>query len=275
MDKEQEKKLKEVLKGEFLPLFVGLRNELKNLGIQLEQLILKAPPEIQKTEVTNQITPSVNMVVDNFPDIQKTEITNYPEPVKEIDVKKIDDVIGATKGTNILLGSVWKAITEGLANLKNSILKVEVQNQQEFPKSIRIDNLDEIAKAEPVVIPQQFKISNSQPSEAIPVVMTTADRKSFYNAIQQVIAGNDIDLSGVKSLLADIKTAVQNIDITINAGDIEIGAVEIKDGDSDTRLDVETDPVATTKNSAFVQAPSLLAELVAIKGFVDTVETKL
>lgn len=40
------------------------------------------------------------------------------------------------------------------------------------------------------------------------------------------------------------------IDATIETGDIEIGAVEIKDGDSDTRLDVESDG---TKNAAYVQ----------------------
>src|SRR3972149_7719114 len=62
------------------------------------------------------------------------------------------------------------------------------------------------------------------------------------------------------------------VDAVIATGDISIGAVEIKDGDSDTRLDVEADPVATTKNSAFVQAPSLLAELQAIKAFVDGLE---
>jgi hypothetical protein len=39
-------------------------------------------------------------------------------------------------------------------------------------------------------------------------------------------------------------------DVTLNAGDIEIGAVEIKDGDTDTRLDVESDG---TKNAAYVQ----------------------
>ncbi len=39
--------------------------------------------------------------------------------------------------------------------------------------------------------------------------------------------------------------------LTKLSSDIELGAVEIKDGDSDTRLDVETDG---TKNAAFIQA---------------------
>jgi hypothetical protein len=47
------------------------------------------------------------------------------------------------------------------------------------------------------------------------------------------------------------------VDAEINASDITIGAVEIKDGDSDTRLDVELD---STKNAAFVQSESLAQE---------------
>ena len=39
--------------------------------------------------------------------------------------------------------------------------------------------------------------------------------------------------------------------MTLSGSDIEIGAVEIKDGNTDTRLDVESDG---TKNAAFVQA---------------------
>jgi len=58
-------------------------------------------------------------------------------------------------------------------------------------------------------------------------------------------------------------------------GDIAIGAVEIKDGDSDTRVDVEADPEATTKNSMFVQAPSLLdvlEQILAAQGGGNPVE---
>jgi len=52
-------------------------------------------------------------------------------------------------------------------------------------------------------------------------------------------------------------------------------AVEIKDGDSDTRVDVEADPEATTKNSMFVQAPSLLdvlEQILAAQGGGNPVE---
>ena len=47
------------------------------------------------------------------------------------------------------------------------------------------------------------------------------------------------------------------VEASLEVGDIEIGAVEIKDGDSDTRLDVELD---SSKNASFVQSESLASE---------------
>lgn len=47
------------------------------------------------------------------------------------------------------------------------------------------------------------------------------------------------------------------VDATLVVSDLEIGAVEIKDGDSDTRMDVEADG---GKNAAFVQSNTLAKE---------------
>lgn len=59
-------------------------------------------------------------------------------------------------------------------------------------------------------------------------------------------AGNDIGSTG------------NALDVYLTGGgDIQIGAVEIKDGDTDTRLDVETD---SSKNAAFVQSESMALE---------------
>lgn len=274
MEKDQEKKLKELLRGEFLPLFVGLRTELKSLGEQLEKLIGKAPPEVQKTEITNLPENIKEITVSNLPEIQKTEITNFPEPVKEVEIKNLSGIHTALDGLKFIWEMGVGSIIKGFKDLREAVFKVNVENQIEFPKSIRVENLNEIAKAEPTVIPTQFKISNSQPDEAVPVILTTADRKSFYNAIQQVLAGNDVDLSGVKSRLDDVVTAIENIEVTATIGeaDIQIGAVEIKDHDSSTRLDVELD---STKNAAFVQSESFAQEdtLILVKSnlqsFID------
>ena len=68
--------------------------------------------------------------------------------------------------------------------------------------------------------------------------------------------------SGTKTYL-DVKA-------TLLGQDIEIGAVEIKDGDSDTRLDVESDG---TKNAAFVQANNLdIRDLTSASDSVEVIQ---
>lgn len=51
-------------------------------------------------------------------------------------------------------------------------------------------------------------------------------------------------------------------DNKVMEADVEIGAVEIKDGDSDTRADVETDSV---KNALFIQE-SVMAKKITVSG---------
>jgi len=53
------------------------------------------------------------------------------------------------------------------------------------------------------------------------------------------------------------KLAASTTSVDLTNADIQIGAVEIKDGDTDTRLDVELD---TAKNAAFVQSETLATE---------------
>jgi len=59
-------------------------------------------------------------------------------------------------------------------------------------------------------------------------------------------------------------------DGVLNTGDIEIGAVELKDGDSDTRADIETDG---TKNALFVQANDLdIRDLTSASDSVECIQ---
>ena len=61
-------------------------------------------------------------------------------------------------------------------------------------------------------------------------------------------------------------------DVNVVTADIQIGAVEIKDGDSDTRADVELD---SAKNALFVQTESMALEstLSGISGDINDVKT--
>lgn len=262
---DKERELRKALKAELLPPLLGLRNEIKKLGDILVEIKNQQPPEIIKTEIINQREPLKEVAISNFPETSKVEILN---PTKEVEVKGIGSFFEKFfEGTSALSGGIVTlslAIRKEIKELADKVFRVEVTNQKD--NSDIVEAIKNIKQEPPIInIPNGVRITNSEPNEAIPVILTSHDKKRFYTALQQVIAGNDVNLDKV------IK-AIENISVDINAGDIEIGAVEIKDGDSDTRLDVEIDPVATTKNSAFVQSPSLLAELVAIKGFVDGLE---
>ena len=58
----------------------------------------------------------------------------------------------------------------------------------------------------------------------------------------------------VVAIWNDVTKVYEAWDGVLTTGDIEIGAVELKDGDSDTRADIESDG---TKNALFVQANDL------------------
>lgn len=58
------------------------------------------------------------------------------------------------------------------------------------------------------------------------------------------------EVSGQSALL----TKIIGSNITLNVSDIQIGAVELKDGDTDTRADIELD---SAKNALFVQSETL------------------
>jgi len=274
MDNEKEIELRKALKAELLPPLLGLRNELKKVGETLTEIKNQQPPDLIKAEIINPTEPLKEVAISNFPETSKVEVLN---PTKEVEVKGIggffDKVFEGFSALSDGITSLSLTIGKWCGEIKNQIFKVEVQNFPEthFPTKIdtKITNPEDFKQE----FPTSMRISNSEPSEAIPVILATKDRKRFYQALEAVVAiGDDINLHAVTKKLDTIITTLENLDITINAGDIQIGAVEIKDGDSDTRMDVEADPVATTKNSAFVQAPSLLAELQAIKGFVDGLE---
>lgn len=259
--------LKNVLKAEISPLLIGLRNEIADLAKEIKRQE-KAKPKIQKSEITNP---------QKFPETQKTEEVN---PIKEVTVTNPQERV-QVKGIKGLFGNLYNKIAQqtdflgkSIKEIKTHVFKVQVENQKnvKFPDVQKVE-VTNPQKQEGV---QRVKIENTQPSEAVPVVLTEKGKKRFYDILFQVTGGSN--LSKLKQKLDDIKVVLENLEVTIEAGDIQIGAVEIKDGDSDTRLDVEQD---STKNAAYVQSESLTqeatlllvkSELTAIKGFVDGIE---
>ncbi len=271
-EKILKEQLKKALKSELAPLLIGLRNEVEKIGKIFEKAE-KARPDIQKTEITNHPEAPETQSVHVENPTKEVKITN---PQTEIAVKGIKGLFGnlynkIAQGDNLLV----KAILQVETALKSHIFKVQIQNQLKLPEVLKVEEQN---KQEPPTV-QRVKIENSMPDEALPVKLTTRDGKKFYDALLQVTGGTN--LQGVKKKLDEIITTLQNLDITINPGDISIGAVELKDETTDDRVNVTDDG---GKNAVFVQSNSLaqeatlasaLAELTAIKGFVDGVEALL
>jgi len=272
--------LKAALKSVVAPLLIGVRNDLKSLGKKFDAF----KGNTQKTEVTNFPEQNKEIRVSNFPEQTKVEVTN---PQKEVKVKGLGDALSTLKDAVVKrLSTTTDSIVKSIGELKDSTIKVTIENQKdiEFPKEQKVkmaeDQIDRIIKELKQEVVQRVKIDNSTPGEAIPVVLTEKTKKRFYDAISQMITGG-ANLGNVKDKLDQVIFELQNLEVNIEAGDIQIGAVEIKDDDTDTRLSVENDG---GKNAAYVQSNSLnqeatqllvKSELTAIKGFVDGIEALL
>lgn len=275
MDDIQAKKLKEILKSEFLPLFIGLRNELKELNDGLEKLYLKEVPEVSKTMVVNQPETLKEVGITNLPDVQKVEITNQQEQIKSVEVSNIAPLFGDTQKTFVEgIKSIIETIGNKWNDAKANVFKVNVQNPVEYPKSIKVDNLSEIVIPK-VDIPTSVKINNSLPQDAIPVILTQRDRKNFYDAFQQMYVGNDVNMDRVIKAIQNI-----NVDgITVDLNDIEVLIQATNDllaqfkfnGDS-LKVDVIMDSSGLNLE---VTQQLVLTSLLAVQTSVANIETLL
>ncbi len=84
-----------------------------------------------------------------------------------------------------------------------------------------------------------------------------------YNALRVLMHdgfGNAVTSSG------SVSSSVRALDVSVksmSAGDIQIGAVELKDGDSDTRADIEADGA---KNALFIQSNNPVSTYPKVQG---------
>lgn len=103
------------------------------------------------------------------------------------------------------------------------------------------------------------RIVNQAPEDYIPVrrVQKVGNRLVFDDTTWSGGgSGGGPDPVGIR--VGDSEVSDSNpMPVEFSTTDIEIGAVEIKDGDSDTRLDVES---SGTKNAAYVQSETLAKE---------------
>ncbi len=208
MSDGEKKKIQEALKAELKPLLVGLRNDFADFAKLLERILEKEPPEIQKTEVINTLIP---------PEVQKVEVGNFPEPIKEVsitnpqkevEVKGLKGFVGQVIHSFDHFNQLGKMVSKGFDTLKINVFRVKVENQKEvkFPdvQKVQLQLTKELIAILKQAVVQRVKIENSTPSEAIPVVLTNAERRRFYDILQQVTGG--VNLGNVKDLLKQIET---------------------------------------------------------------------
>lgn len=207
MNEKETKQLAKAIGDAVKPFLIGLRHEIKETNNRLDTLVNADPVSIENINLPEQ-----REVV--FPETQKVHIEN---PTTEVTVKGYTNEV-FVKGFERLPPAIEKGLTSGFGfiskYLENSYektsslikgalaqtFKVQITNHKEFPTklNVTVDN------------PQaEVFISNRLPKDAVPVVLTTADRKKFYNAMQAVeqrMSAFDINLDGVKTALLQVAT---------------------------------------------------------------------
>lgn len=205
-------------------------------------------------------------------------IENNKSLIVELQKKNNDDVVKALQEENAKLSGLFLKLQEAIK--ANRIDRVEIRNWPapieipevkfpEYPKEIEIkkpawyekfvpDKILEYIKAGFEFNKKSFESAldrHKEKENALAVRLVDKEGKEFYTAMFTAMMGgiNSSDLAK-EVTLQSILTELQG-GIAIDAGDIEIGAVELKDGDTDTRVDIETDG---TKNAIYVQTNKVI-----------------
>ena len=214
------------LTKELLPYFIGLRNDLKAIGDKLNTLNDKQPPEITKAEVLN--FPEQVREVSVINQIQEIAITNPVKAVEIIGLPEFAEKLYTAlnqQGIDIpkSIGGLQELIRTQLVPLGDKTFKVEVLNQ----KDTKFPSVQKVEITNPIPPPKAFRITNSEPDEAIPVILTDKTGMKFYDALSTMIGTfTDIDLSRTNKLLADINKNIE--DLEINIGDVNVNMDDLE-----------------------------------------------
>jgi hypothetical protein len=128
------------------------------------------------------------------------EISSLSVELKAINETHIADSTEKTKAIEDVFLSFAQQVKASIEGVLSSTLKVEVQNPTKFPKEI--DTKSTITNLSEIQFPKQFKITNTEPRDAIPVRLVDKAGKKFYEAMYEIITrnGGDINLSGLTDL---------------------------------------------------------------------------
>lgn len=241
------------------------------------------PKELQK------ITGEVKADISNFPDIQKVrgslEVTNLPNIQN---VKLINDY------TNVHVNNLPDVSTiQGSVKISNfpEIQNVKLLNEL---TDVKVVNLPKEQKVEVINLPLNTGSRNKPPFDSFPyLAVRLFDGRNFIDDFGGSSKGGEFTVSTpasvpfirtdgkVERALIDTAGHLQidvltMPDVELSTGDIEIGAVEIKDHDSDARanvgvngleVDVKAMPVVTTVSGTTI---SLGSQNVSLRQKVTT-----
>lgn len=208
-------------------------------------------PKVQDVKVTNPQAPQTSLEISNLEKLEKAFDKNSLDIIKVLE-KQIVELKTEQDNSDIVkkLGELKKElkvkdltpdVIKRLENIGKAITSLDTKTD--------LSSLEEHLEASYALIDSlkhyteydewKVKINGKQMEELI-----KAMGKQWISA-----SGTGIIKDGSGNPYSS--TNKLPVEATLEVGDIEIGAVELKDGDSDTRADIESDG---TKNALFVQA---------------------
>lgn len=238
---------------ENLSVTKDIRDSLK--GASIITLAPKMPDEI-KAAITNEVKAKligdVNVSADSLEPLSK-EITSELE---------------------IVANQIVKAIQEAKPDLVHEVTVKNISEAQN--KSVHIDNLSSLESLidnlvqkvidNPPVVnvqKQEVKLPNTA-KDYVSVRLT--DGKQFYEALLHAASGGGPSVVGLKANGSEVSDANPlPVSATVEVGDVQIGAVEIKNATDDTRATVGA-------NGLYVEVRSTALPSTPV-AFVTTVTT--
>jgi uncharacterized coiled-coil protein SlyX len=241
-----------------------IKNKIKNIKNEIEEAIAPEEKEILR-EIVYAIRKSAEETKQRTAENQEKTITALSDLQTKIEE-------GGEKSAELLA-----LLTSILKKFKVDIpteFEVNVKNWQKFPEEIKVTNFPEtkfpesfeIKKPEWLMqIPEKkwVEISSALAVAIVkgirgtpievdldryrdanrPISVRLSNGKSFYEAIARAVvaSGGGIPFKTASGKVIEALVTEDGhlvTDVTLSAGDIEIGAVEIKDGTSDTRATV-------------------------------------
>ena len=196
--------------------------------------------------------------VENQPKVQDVKVTNFEQVEQALNKNVIDiikflekkveptdnsDILKSLKGIRkeLKVKDLTPNVIKRLEDVKKAISKLDIKfDLSGLEKRLDVSQgLLESLKNYTEYDEWKVKINGKQMEELV-----NAMGKQWISA-----SGTGIIKDGSGNPYSS--TNKLPVEATLEIGDIEIGAVELKDGDTDTRADIESDG---TKNALFVQA---------------------